>query len=471
MSYKEWEAQLPKPEPVPEKKAVAKEAPKEKPVDYIDKLKEDIVKADNDRIEHFGLTYEPIKTGMVNLDKMDKRLAEPIARQLDKLTNEYYTGLVSVQVGRVDNALTYAQTHNCGHGALISFSHKFTSYDRYISIIRKDRSNVHAHDENEILTTATHEFAHTIFSFDNKVKNDYGMDESINRGFRKEIKGLFEEYKDTIDSAKLSIQEKADIKISDYAHTKIGEFMAEAFTDAKLNDNPSEYSKRTLEVIDRYFNKDNIASESGLGSGKGTTIDILDKRGDNNEPKVGDVWKNTEGEIITEIKDIVELDINDEKAVQKALNDFADKYADVDHEYSLEISPNGNAYYLEGTRSKIYPEIISEKNLVGSIGIHNHPIDEIERIYGKGDSFSRDDLKNALQYKKGKQYLISGTRREVFEFVKEYNYNDVKGEWRNALNIVRGQRQASETEIIFENEETLRELQKIWKGLKISENF
>ena len=35
----------------------------------------------------------------------------------------------------------------------------------------------------------------------------------------------------------------------------IDEFMAEAFTDAKIGSDPSEYSKQVLEVIDKYFKK------------------------------------------------------------------------------------------------------------------------------------------------------------------------------------------------------------------------
>ena len=45
------------------------------------------------------------------------------------------------------------------------------------------------------------------------------------------------------------------VQISKYADMSIDEFMAEAFTDAKIGSDPSEYSKQVLEVIDKYFKK------------------------------------------------------------------------------------------------------------------------------------------------------------------------------------------------------------------------
>ena len=43
--------------------------------------------------------------------------------------------------------------------------------------------------------------------------------------------------------------------ISSYASSNDDEFLAEAFTEAKLSSNPSPYSKQVLEVVDKYFKK------------------------------------------------------------------------------------------------------------------------------------------------------------------------------------------------------------------------
>ena len=47
--------------------------------------------------------------------------------------------------------------------------------------------------------------------------------------------------------------------------------MAEAFTDAKLSENPSQYSIKALEVIDKYFKKSSLDN-----AGKSSTIKLKD---------------------------------------------------------------------------------------------------------------------------------------------------------------------------------------------------
>ena len=43
--------------------------------------------------------------------------------------------------------------------------------------------------------------------------------------------------------------------ISDYAGKDVDEFLAEAFTQAKLYSEPSKYAIKVLEIIDKYFKK------------------------------------------------------------------------------------------------------------------------------------------------------------------------------------------------------------------------
>lgn len=109
---------------------------------------------------------------------------------------------------------------------------------------------------NENIADLTHEFAHTIASSKNG-----------NEDFWKEIKSIKNRYnraltkidKENIVEKTISYEEairrKTEIFISQYANKTVDEFMAEAFTDAKLSANPSPYSKQVLEVVDKYFKK------------------------------------------------------------------------------------------------------------------------------------------------------------------------------------------------------------------------
>lgn len=97
------------------------------------------------------------------------------------------------------------------------------------------------------LSITYHEFAHTLSQSREKVDAD----------FWKEIKAIRREY-----NKQRGTSSWFDVKISSYADKDLDEFFAEAFTQAKLSDNPSEYSKKVLEVTDKYFKK-SVANVSG----------------------------------------------------------------------------------------------------------------------------------------------------------------------------------------------------------------
>ena len=131
---------------------------------------------------------------------------------------------------------------------------------------------------------ATHEFAHTLINLeqplDNKrnwVNADYGKI----RKARKELKAVHDEYmrevqtftaeRDTynkvlfdFNSTTEQMQEasvkwkEADealkrVKLSNYSLTSADEFVAEAFANEKLGTTPNPYSKKVLEILDKYF--------------------------------------------------------------------------------------------------------------------------------------------------------------------------------------------------------------------------
>lgn len=95
--------------------------------------------------------------------------------------------------------------------------------------------------ENQIYGTTFREFVHLLFQ----------SKEGMNKDFWKEIRKLQCEYKKN----KYSDTWITD-KISVYADTNIDEFFAEGFTQGKLSKTPSLYSKKIVEITDKYFKKE-----------------------------------------------------------------------------------------------------------------------------------------------------------------------------------------------------------------------
>ena len=148
------------------------------------------------------------------------------------------------------------------------------------------------------------------------------------------------------------------------------------------------------------------------------------------------------------------------------INDFAEKYAYADVEHALEISPNGNIYNLIGIKGYVGSEIIGKEAMEGVISIHNHVV----RIgKNKGDTFSIDDLTYAVRNNTGKQYLVSGERRNAFEFVKMYSEQDIINAWTVSQNQIWEKHLSNNTSPIFIDEEILLNL--VIEGFKFYENF
>lgn len=96
--------------------------------------------------------------------------------------------------------------------------------------------------------TTTHEFAHTLS--ERLTSTLYGKDE----GFWDEIESIYFDYKKNGRGV-----------LGKYASTNQNEFLAEAFAEAKLGVNPSEYSSKVLGTVDKYFGKSVVKSkDSGI---------------------------------------------------------------------------------------------------------------------------------------------------------------------------------------------------------------
>ena len=172
---------------------------------------------------------------------------------------------------------------------------------------------------------------------------------------------------------------------------------------------------------------------------------------------------------MTTITDIKPIDFNDKTVVKNEINDFCSKYAYADVEHALEISPSGNTYSLIGTKGIVNSEIIGKDVLKGSISAHNHPVETGKDRY---DSFSIYDLKFANRNKAGKQYLISGERRNVFELTKYYAEAELDKAWQTAKDKVYERAEKGEIDLDYwEQEEILKVLNDTLEGFKFYENF
>ena len=178
--------------------------------------------------------------------------------------------------------------------------------------------------------------------------------------------------------------------------------------------------------------------------------------------KIGYAKNNT---MIIDIKDI---DFTDKINIMSMINNFANKFKYADVEYALEISPINKAYTLMGTEKGVNPKVIGDEALIGSIGVHNHPVPMGKN---KGDSFSFEDLDSANYYKTGKQYLVSGERRDAFELTKYYSSTEIEIARNKALRKIWEKHMENNTEVIYEQEEIMQKLNLFLEGLKFYENF
>jgi len=171
---------------------------------------------------------------------------------------------------------------------------------------------------------------------------------------------------------------------------------------------------------------------------------------------------------MTTITDIKPIDFNDKTAIQKEIDDFCLKYAYADVEHALEISPNGNVYSLIGTKISVNSALIGKEALIGSIGIHNHVVLEETNI---GDSFSKLDLGFAAEYKTGKQYLISGERKNAFEYIGNLNRGKIEGKYDEAFTMVRIIAFETGIDIHAEQQQIMEKLSEILEGFVFYERF
>ena len=217
---------------------------------------------------------------------MDARIADTSAKQFALLSNEYNTTCETIIVEKFDQSLGSApaatEISMNIHSSKMSFNKNIVKDgDKYKERTRKavERGQFpQMAEEMYDKYVVTHEFAHTLMDFESPLTNYVGAETKHIRNARKEIEAINKAYKEEIRSLTVE-QRKAEmkaletfdeddwkkaqelttrlkeVKISEYADMSVDEFMAEAFAEAKLGSNPSDYSKRVEAVIDKYFKK------------------------------------------------------------------------------------------------------------------------------------------------------------------------------------------------------------------------
>jgi hypothetical protein len=237
--------------------------------------------------------YDTVKLGRYK----DKEVVERIFTQVDGLSSRFYSPLQKMTwMDKTESTFSTAfatSNHGWGYGsAEMRFNPKKLTSDgieRLFELSQKGYS-VKFQKGKEVEYLVTHEFGHCILnigeSLPSKSKNFVQCDFSVVKKARKEIDSIWESYSSTVkeledtyksysDSVNLKLllegieptaeetkalmNMKSNLeshRISKYSLTDEDEFVAEAFTDAILGENPSEYSKQVYDVILKYFGKE-----------------------------------------------------------------------------------------------------------------------------------------------------------------------------------------------------------------------
>ena len=220
----------------------------------------------------------------VDLTGINTKNADTIVDTMQNLSGKYKTTLQGYRTGKKGEFFlrkgTFATTeyNSATTTSDIVFNKaKVDDIDRIKELSRKGWS-VNVKEGLEERYIATHEFAHTIIPNTTiPLKNYVGYDIKPQQSARAELKMLFGEYKEKVQSLqrelkqteldvlmgdvsqfekakKLTVQLK-EIKISDYSLENVDEFMAEAFTSHEIGTVHTEYEKRVMDIIIKYFGK------------------------------------------------------------------------------------------------------------------------------------------------------------------------------------------------------------------------
>lgn len=197
----------------------------------------------NDNVEQ-RLIRKGVYVDIKEAGKYEKEAIQNL-NHLDKLLDEYKSTTVSYTV--TNKGLIGTEN---GSAYMLNGKTSISVRSRaYKKIKTTDQLGL---GDNQHLGVTYHEFAHSLSQSREKTDPE----------FWKEIRKIKKEYEGIHGHG-----DWFDIKISDYASKDADEFLAEAFAQAKLSENPSPYAKKVLDVVDKYFKKEpleNTAKDSKI---------------------------------------------------------------------------------------------------------------------------------------------------------------------------------------------------------------
>ena len=258
--------------------------------EYREKFLGNASKVDFDNLD--GFMYDTVKLGRYK----DKEVVQKIFTQVDELSSKFYSPLQKMTwMDKTESAFGNAfatSNHMWGYGsAEIRFNPTKLAkegLERIYELSQKGYS-VRIPKGKEMEYLVTHEFGHCILNvgenLPSKAKNFVQCDFTAVKKARKEIEAIWDSYSSKVKELTDAHKAIADplnsrmifegvlptdeerklmndarknlesVKISKYSLTNADEFIAEAFTDAVMGENPSEYSKKVYDVIVKYFGK------------------------------------------------------------------------------------------------------------------------------------------------------------------------------------------------------------------------
>ena len=229
--------------------------------------------------EYYDETYpdnQEIKVSSFNTDlkELDKNWAETNIKQFAKLKEEYNSASISLE---------YAEDKTKPTALGKTVANDYDMNQVYLLNDAKDKELTVKHvreavnighypqmeEKNYEKCVITHEFAHSMVNETtqkyhkeayNQIKKTYSKYKNEIDIVKKELKDaqndmLMNFSEEKYNKAKL-IQDKYDkVRISNYAYRNEDEFFAEAFTEYKLGNNISPYSKEIGALVEKYFKK------------------------------------------------------------------------------------------------------------------------------------------------------------------------------------------------------------------------
>ena len=263
---------------------------------------DNLMNAYEERRLKFNLNETPaadLKTSALNPIMADYtgvslKTAKAFDDALSELMDEYYSGLTKIRVASkkemfgVRNFATTSHINAVAQKELILNPHKVGDYGKLVERIKELQKSGHAvkvAKGMEDRYIATHEFAHSLLDMKSSLKNYVGLDTKPLTRCRKEINKLYDDYMVEIrglekeiarlkkDPAFLDLNASAEeqmaafkrlgdtqkkleqLRISKYSVENADEFLAEAFTQAKIGASANKYSDAAMKIIDKYFKK------------------------------------------------------------------------------------------------------------------------------------------------------------------------------------------------------------------------